>query len=116
MQARKVIPAVSAIAAAVAVGLGTAVVHADVEPQIIGGHEATGATDGPAIRVTSAGVPKLVGGVSRSWGDYCGMKPVVFTSQPEFRPWVFEVIRSSAPPIGGGKTAPVYTTPGERPR
>lgn len=73
-----------------------------------------GDSGGPAVRITAAGVPQLVGGVSRGSGDYCGMAPNAFTSQPEFRTWIYEVIRSSAPPIG--KTAPVtYTTPGERP-
>ncbi len=75
-----------------------------------------GDSGGPAVRYTAAGVPQLVGGISRGTGDYCGTNPDVWTSQPEFRTWIYDVVRSSAPPIGSSKTAPItYTTPGERP-
>jgi hypothetical protein len=63
-----------------------------------------GDSGGPAVRYTAAGVPQLVGGVSRTWGDYCATKPTVFTSQPEYRTWIYDVIRSSAPPIGSNKS------------
>ncbi len=73
-----------------------------------------GDSGGPAVRYTASGVPQLLGGASRGSGDYCGMAPNAFTAQGEFRTWIYQVIRSSAPPIG--KAAPVtYTTPGERP-
>lgn len=73
-----------------------------------------GDSGGPAVRYTREGVPQLVGGVSRGSGDYCGMAPNAFTSQPEFRTWIYDVVRSSAPPIG--QTAPATaTTPGGRP-
>lgn len=59
-----------------------------------------GDSGGPAVRYTRDDVPQLIGGVSRGSGDYCGMEPTGFTSQPEFRQWIYEVARSSAPPIG----------------
>jgi secreted trypsin-like serine protease len=73
-----------------------------------------GDSGGPAVRYTTGGVPQLVGGVSRGSGDYCGVNPNAFTSQPEFRTWIYEVVRSSAPPIG--ETASVAdATSAERP-
>jgi trypsin len=59
-----------------------------------------GDSGGPAVAYTPDGVPQLVGSVSRGSGDYCGMAPNAFTSEPEFRTWIYEVARSSAPPIG----------------
>jgi hypothetical protein len=62
-----------------------------------------GDSGGPAVRYTRAGVPQLLGGVSRGSGPYCGMEPTGFTSHPEYRQWIAEVARSSAPPIGEGR-------------
>jgi hypothetical protein len=74
----------------------------------------SGDSGGPAVRYTAAGVPELVGGASRAWDSYCGVTPTVFTSQPEFRPWVYAVIRGSALPVGV-KAGPTYAPPFERP-
>ena len=72
-----------------------------------------GDSGGPAVRYTTTGVPQLVGGVSRSAGAYCGMTPTAFTSQPHFRTWIYQIARSSAPPIG--TTAPAKTINARRP-
>lgn len=52
-----------------------------------------GDSGGPAVRYTRDGVPQLIGGASRGSGDYCGMEPDAFTSQPEFRQWIYAEAR-----------------------
>jgi secreted trypsin-like serine protease len=53
-----------------------------------------GDSGGPAVKAVN-GVPQLVGGTSRSAEQFCGITGNVYTSQPEFRDWIYAVARGS---------------------
>ncbi|WP_408629874.1 trypsin-like serine protease [Amycolatopsis aidingensis] len=55
-----------------------------------------GDSGGPAYKLVN-GVPQLVGGSSRGATKLCGVAPGVYTSQPDFRDWIYQVARTGNP-------------------
>lgn len=54
-----------------------------------------GDSGGPAVQ-TINGVAELVGGASRRAAHYCGASGTIYTSQPEFRHWIYDVARGAS--------------------
>jgi hypothetical protein len=83
----------------------------------------SGDSGSPAMRYVrdSQGemVPEFVGVVSRGGDEslLCGQSPGVFTSAPEYRDWLYSVVRSTPPAKAAPVTVPTapVTQPGERP-
>ena len=76
-----------------------------------------GDSGGPIVRFTRAGVPQLVGVISRAGAaGGCGTVPTVATNAVSYRDWVYEAVKDFQPPAAARELPVENTLPYEPPQ